>query len=135
MPGTSFTFGGTDLKDQIPSGSNVQIIIEEINRPLRKPVTRHKIEIPGRAGSWDFGGGVARDYIISVTLAIVGDHDKVLECARNIDSFLDGKEALIFDDDPTVSHEAQVFEGVMLKDDPQHDNNLARATIVFECDA
>ena len=132
---TSFTFGGTDLQVQIPTASNVQIIIEEINRPLRKPVTRHKVEIPGRAGAWDFGGGVARDYIISVRLTIVGDHDKVLECASNIDGFLDGKETLIFDDDPTVTYQARVFEGIMLEDDPQHDNNLARATIVFECDA
>lgn len=130
---TSFTFGGTDINTQAPEG--VQIIIEEINRPLRKPVTKHKIEIPGKAGSWDFGGGVAQDYTIEVKITIAGDHDAVLECARNIDSFLDGKETLIFTDEPAESHEAQVYEGIILEDDPRNGSNVATATITFECDA
>ena len=132
MAGTTFTFGGTDIKTIASTGT--EIIITSIKRPLKRPTTRHKVEIPGRPGAWDFGGGVARDYIVSVEIIIIGEtSSKMLECARAIDTLLTGKDALVFSDDPTVTHQAQVFEGITLE--PQKVSFIARATIIFECDA
>jgi len=129
---TSFTFGTTDIKTVATTGT--EILINRIERPVMKPVTRHKVEIPGRAGSWDFGGGVARDFTITVQLTIAGGNSgQVMVCARAIETALEGKKALVFSDDATKTFQAQVYEMVM--QEQLGVGSAVRATIVFECDA
>ena len=132
MAGTTFTFDAVDIKTVATAGT--EILINRIERPVMKPVTRHKVEIPGRAGSWDFGGGVARDFTITVQLTIVGGNSgQVIACSRAIASALAGKKALIFGDDLTQSYQAQVYEMVM--QEQLGVGSAVRATIIFECDA
>lgn len=126
------TSTNNDIKDVAPSGSEIRIA--NVYRPLRKPVTRHKVEIPGRVGSWDFGGGVERDYTVSVDLIITGDRSSdVMACAEAVDTFLTGKEPLVFSDSTGTTHQAQIFSEITLT--PEGPGNVARATLEFECDA
>ena len=126
------TFGGTDITSVATTGTT--IIIENAQRPLRKPVTRHKVEIPGRAGSWDFGGGVERDYTVSMDIAIKGNTTtQIMTCAAALDTLLNGKGDLIFSDAPTVTHSAQIYSQITL--DHVGGNMLARVKLEFECDA
>jgi len=128
----TFTFGGVDVKNNLPEGT--ELIVREVRRPLKKPKTRHKVAIPGRAGSWDFGGEVAQDFPVEVDITIFSDtYDKVMSAARQVASNLDGKELLIFDDDPTESYTAQVYE--MIGMEAQQVANHVQATIIFDCDA
>jgi len=129
---TTFYWNDTDIRDKAPQ--NTEIIISNIYRPLRKPVTRHKVEIPGRAGSWDFGGGVEMDFPVSVDIVITAnDSAGVMSCAAAIEGELTGKGALKFSDRETVTYQAQTFSEITLT--PEGAGNIARATIEFECDA
>ena len=126
------TFDGTDITSVATTGT--EIIIGNISRPLRKPVTRHKVEIPGRAGSWDFGGGVERDYTVSIDITITGGTTtQIMTCAAALDTLLDGKGDLVFSDSPAVTHSAQIYSQIMLN--PEGAGKIARATLQFECDA
>ena len=132
----SFTFfystGQVDITSVATTGAN--IIISNIMRPLRKAYTRHKVEIPGRTGRWDFGGGVARDYIVSVDMIITASRSSDVQAtAAAISTALNAKQAIIFSDSTSVTHTAQVFSEIRLK--PQPPGNVARTTIDFECDA
>ena len=128
---TTFTFGGTDITSVATTGTEIKI--NNIYRPLRNSVTRHKVEIPGKAGSWDFGGGVERDYTVTVDMTIVGGSvAQVMTCADAIDEALDGKEFLIFSDAPVKKHLAQIYSEITLS--PKGSGNVVRATLKFECD-
>jgi hypothetical protein len=130
--GTTLTWGGVSLAST--AGSTEAIRINQIQRPIRKPVTRHKVEIPGRKGSWDFGGGVERDYSIVMNMTIVASNAANLQTAvKKIDTFFDGKKALIFSDDTGTIHTAQIYEMCLVT--PVGLGNVARATINFECDS
>ncbi len=128
----SFTFKGSDISTAETTGT--EILVTRIARPLMPPVTRHKVEIPGRAGAWDFGGGVERDFLIPVDITIVAQHSsQIMPCQRKIADTLAGKGSLIFSDDTGQTYNAQVFEGIM--PEPVGAGNVVRATIIFECDA
>lgn len=136
--GFSFTWGGDDFKTATDTTAiDTKVNITSLDRPLKKPQTRHKVEIPGRAGSWDFGGSVERDYLIDVDFVIVGeDSAGVMTRAGNIETFFETTnetEELIFDDSTDVVHNAQVYEAIELS--PEGPGNIARGTITFECQA
>jgi len=135
MAGTNLFWGDTgDLSQGIhgQATTGTQIILSNIYRPLRKPVTRHKVEIPGRRGSWDFGDGVERDYTVSVDLTIVATNSAgVMECAAAVDTFLNGKEDFYFTDSTGTIHKGQIFSEIDLT--PEEPGNVARATLIFEC--
>lgn len=129
--GLTFTWDGEDIKDQAPAGAHVRV--NSVYRPLIYPVTRHKIQIPGRAGSWDFGGGVKQDYEITVDITIFGDTEEaVMDCVEVLSDFLSGKKDLIFSDKPDVTHTAEIYQGASLTHEGW--GNVVRGTIVFECD-
>ena len=131
---TTFYFGGVNITSTTVATSGANIIVSNIYRPLKKNLTRHKVEIPGRFGSWDFGGGGGRDYTIKVGLIITANTAaQVMTCVDSLDYALRGKESLIFSDSTTKTHQAQVFSAVMLT--PEGSGNVVRATINFECDA
>ena len=122
----------TDITDRATTGATV--VISNVYRPLRKAYTRHKVEIPGRAGAWDFGGGVARDYTISVDMIITASRSSdVMATAAAIQSTLDTKQSIWFSDSTGTRHIAQVFSELRLR--PQPSGNVARVRINFECDA
>ena len=136
--GFSFTWGGVDFK----TGTNTTAVTTRLNitnltRPLKKPQTKHKIEVPVRVGSWDFGGSVERDYLIDVDFVIVGeDSAGVMARAKNIAEFFESTnetEELIFDDSTGITHNAQIYEPIQLS--PEGPGNVARSTITFECQA
>ena len=135
MAGTNLFWGDTgDLTRGIhgQATTGTQIILSNIYRPLRKPVTRHKVEIPGRKGSWDFEGGVERDYTVSVDLTITADRSSnVMACASAVGTFLAGKEDFYFTDSTGTTHTGQIFSEVDLT--PEEPGNVARATLIFEC--
>ena len=102
-------------------------------RPLKKSLSSHKIEIPQRAGSWDFECGVEQDYNITVEIVIIADTaENIMLCAKAIETYLDGKGQVRFTDD-TAIHEGQIYQGVYIYSDLI--GNYGTATLVFECDA
>jgi len=124
----------TDITGVAPTNS--EIIISNVYRPLIKPMTRHRVEIPGRVGSWNFEGGVARDYTISVDLIITGARSSDIQaCAAQIENTLsDNKpQPLVFSDSTGTTHQAQIYSEITLT--PEGPGNVARATLEFECDA
>ena len=135
---TTFYFNETtsaapiDITSVATTGT--KIIITNITRPVRKPVTRHKLEIPGRKGSWDFGGGVVRDFRITVNMAITANaSSNLIPCAEAVSSALDGKHTLYFSDSTALTYEAQTYSEISFLTEGNGD--VGRATIVFECDA
>ena len=133
---TTFYWGGTSTTHDIANvaTTGTQIVVSNVYRPLRQSVTRHKVEIPGRRGSWDFGGGERRDYSISVDMIIVAEKTtQVMACVDAIEYALDGKKTLIFSDSTAKVHTGQIFSEITLT--PDGTGNIARATIEFECDA
>ena len=129
---TTFYFGGTNITSVATTGTTIRI--SNVYRPIKKSVTRHKVEIPGRFGSWDFGGGVERDYQIKVGLIITANTvAQIMPCVDAIDAALRGKDTLVFSDSTTKTHQAQVYSASILT--PEGPGNIARATINFECDA
>jgi len=129
----TFSFKGTDIKDVAPPGSRINVT--DVSRPVIYPRTRHKVKIPGRAGTWDFPGSVAEDYTVSVELAIIGDAMALaVECAEEVRGLIQGqKGTLVFSDQPEKEHGAEVYEAIMMRHDGA--GNIIRASIVFECDA
>ena len=122
---------GDNIKTKATTGS--EIIISNVYRPLRKPVTRTKVEIPGRIGSWDFEDGVEQDYSVSVDIVITAlKSSNVVACAEAVDTFLDGKQSLIFSDATGTVHTGQIYSEITLT--PEGLGNVARATLEFECD-
>jgi len=123
----------TDITSTDVAPAGTEIKIANVYRPLIKPVTRTKVEIPGRQGAWDFESGSEGDYTISVDLVIVASKSSdVMACATSIASLLDGKDNLVFSDSTGTTHKAQIFSEVTLT--PEGLGNVARATLAFECD-
>ncbi len=99
--------------------------------PARPSYARHKVAIPGRPGSYDFGNAQAEDYAISVGITIVASGRS--ELRTRIDGLftaLDGKGTLTT---TGISCEAQVFDVVTF--DENMAGTVARGTIIFECDS
>jgi len=123
----------TDIATLATTGA--AITISNIYRPMLKPHTRHKVEIPGRAGAWDFGNSVAQDYTISVDMIISASRSsEVMATAAAIAAKIEGnRDRIIFSDSTKEIHFGQVFEEVALA--PEGAGNVAMTKIVFECDA
>lgn len=113
--------------------TNAETLIVSVDRPQIKSRTIHRVSIPGRAGSYDFGGGVEQDYTIKIAIKVLGKNQAAVEPALNaIAAYFSGKKALVFDDTPTVTHTAQIYDEISAKTE-----GVATATIevIFYCDA
>lgn len=112
MSDFSFKVNGADIKTHAPAG--VEIIVRDVIRPMIKPKTSHKVSIPGRAHSWDFGGEVVIDFSIIVELLISAKNDyaDALTCARTLETVLDGELQLIFDDEEDQQYTVKIFDVV-----------------------
>ena len=125
----TFSFKGVSVTTIV-----ADILIPEIRRPLRPQVTRHKLEIPGKSGSWDFGDGVKQDFNIEVDFILRGATvEETRNQARALDTFLDGKGDLVFTDDPGETYSARVYAAIGL--DKIVFSRVVEGTIIFECDA
>lgn len=128
---TTFSFGGVDIHSVVPPGAD--LVIRNIQRPVRLPKTVHKVKIPGMAGSYDFGGGVVEDYEVVVTLVVAGTFENIREATLAIGDLLEGKEDLVFSDMPGEVHLAEINQGI--QDEPEGVGNASRLLLRFECDA
>ena len=132
----SFTFKEKDAVEEAKDIKQVVpgLRVNDVSRPLTKPYTRHKVKIPGRAGTWDFGGGVAEDYSVTVDVTIVAKSSEgAMLSAKAMQDSLEGKKLEItFTDQTSVTHTGQLYEAIMMS----HDANgkVIRARLVFECD-
>jgi len=128
----SFTFGGQDIIDDTEV-NNTDLLVRSVDRPVREEITRHKIEIPGRHGSYDFGGGVRRDYNVTVNLIILAYTEEEIDTRINkIRNLLKGSKELIFSDSEII-HKAQIFESFSY--DISGVGGSAEISIVFDCNA
>ncbi len=126
----TFTWNSADIKDQAPTGAEIRIT--NIQRPIIYPVTRRKVDIPGRDYSWDFGDGDLEDYNIQVDIVITATTAEVAqECVEDVASFLTGKENLKFSDSDIIHH-ARIYSASMAS--PEGRGNVIRASFNFECD-
>ena len=126
---TTFTFGGAAVTSVVPD-----IMIPDIRRPLRPEYRKHKVEIPGRDGSWDFGVSERQDFNIEVDFNILSTTSSALMVSlRELDTFLTGKKELIFSDDTSVSYMARVYAMIALN--KRVFSYAQSGTIVFECDS
>ncbi len=120
----SVTFNGQDLSAL--DGVRITNVT-----PARPSYTRHKVSIPGRPGSYDFGNAQAEDYAISVGITIVASGRVQLRARINaLFAALDGKGALVASG---ISCQAQVFDNVTF--DESMAGTAARGNITFECDS
>ncbi len=120
----SVTFGGTDLTTL--AGVKITRVA-----PTRPSYTRHKVSIPGKPGSYDFGGNQPEDYEIIVDVLVTADSRSDLRTRINaLFTALDGKKTLTADG---IFCEAQVYSEISM--DEHVTGRWARGTIVFECDS
>lgn len=125
---TDITFKGTALSTLAGVG------VTDIIRPTRPPRRRHKVELPGRAGSYDFGNSVAEDYSIQVAIVIQADTAAQLRTrAAALATWADGKGALSFSDAPSTVYQAQVFDEIQMSGPPSA--RSLRGIITFEVDS
>ena len=120
----SVTFNGQDLSAL--NGVRITGV-----SPARPSYTRHKVAIPGKPGSYDFGNNQKEDYAINVNVIVVADNRSDLRTRINaLFAALDGKGLLVSDG---ISCQAQVYDNVSF--DENMAGNVARGNIVFECDS
>lgn len=132
MADVTFSWNDTDIKDYAVTGT--EITIREYSFPLRKAITKHKVQIPGRAGSWDFGGGVEQDYNIRIVIAIIGDDvDKIMETADLLETAFSDKGELILSFRPNVIHYAKIYDEIPM--DLEGPGGVGVVELNFECDA
>ena len=99
--------------------------------PARPSYTRHKVQIPGKVGSYDFGNNQSQDYTITVSVIVVGSTREQLRTRiTGLFNALEGKGTLKSD---SIDVEAQVYDPVVMEENVV--GNVARGDIVFECDA
>lgn len=126
---TSFTFKGVGVDAAVEG-----IRITNIVRPARPSYERNKVVIPGKDGSYDFGNNRKEDFLVTVEVVIVASSAAELRTKiKALSSYLDGKGALVFSDDPTTVYQAQVYDEVPMTGDATA--RWARGIIAFECDA
>ena len=118
------TFDGTDLT------TLAGVTIDDVSQ-ARPSYTRNKVQIPGKAGSYDFSNNQAEDYDITVSAIVQASDRATLRTRVNaLFAALDGKGTLVSDG---ISVQAQVYGSVVV--DENLYGNVARCTITFECDA
>ena len=118
------TFNDTEINDL--DGVRIRNVT-----PARPSYTRHKVQIPGKPGSYDFGNSQPQDFAITVSVIVVANDRFQLRARINsLFDALEGKGDLITDG---ISVQAKVYEPVIMEENIT--GNVARGDIVFECDA
>ena len=132
MADITFSWNATNIQDLAATG--VEILVRDLSFPLRQAISRHKVEIPGRAGSWDFGGGVKQDYNITIVIAVVGkDIDNIMTTLDSLEAALTDKGDLVLSFKPNVTHKAKIYDEIPV--DLEGPGGVALVELNFECDA
>lgn len=127
-----FSWNGVDIRTLAANGT--EILIRGIQFPLRQAITRHKVQISGRDGSWDFGGGDKQDYYIVATIAIIGnDIDDIMVTAATLKSAFASRGDLVLSFLPEVTHNAMVYDEIPMQ--IEGPGGVAEIEVNFECDA
>lgn len=109
---------------------NIEFV--SIQRPILPALNKREVTIPGKHGTYDFGGNTYGTKIIMAVMQYIGTsfEDLRLE-VRNIAAWLSqtSYKKLIFDDEPSVYYLAKVYGGVDM------DSLLfyGKSSIQFEC--
>ncbi len=108
------------------------VYVTHIIWPARTSYSRHKVKVPGKDGTYDFGGGTKDDYEIIIEITVLADNRSELRTRMDIlGGALAGKESLSIGGD-TIG-EAQVYDFVGFDEDVS--GVFASGQVVFEVDA
>jgi predicted phage tail component-like protein len=114
------------------SYDDFSIVANSVNRPILPAMRKRELVIPGKHGSYDFGGNTYENRIISVLLQYIGTSINALRLQmRDVAAWLsqtDYKE-LIFDDEPDKFHFAKVYSAL----DIETFYRSGKGTVQFEC--
>lgn len=115
--------------------SGAKLFITTVTRPIRKARTSHRLQIPGRPGTWDFGPGVEQDYTITVEAYMMAPTPEARMALANVlDTVLTGKGDLWIYDEPGKTHTATVEEEIVISPDPRRPGAV-QVSIPFYCEA
>jgi len=118
--------------NSIDSYADFQIVSKSVDRPILPSLTKREISVPGKQGTYDFGGGTYENRIVSVDIQFVGTSFNDLRLrARNIAAWLSQTtyKELIFLDEPDKFYLARIYDPVSL----ENFFRLGKATVQFEC--
>lgn len=118
--------------DGLDSYDDFQITCTSADRPTLPVKRKREIAIPGKQGSYDFGGDTYSNRVISVAIQYVGASFNDLRLrARDIAAWLSkmSYRKLIFSDEPDKYYLAKIYSAVGL----EYLLKVGRATIQFEC--
>lgn len=128
----TLTFGGSEINTVLPAGASVGVT--SVVRPVRPSQTRRKLQLPGRDGSWDFGEGKKEDFNVEVELVLSATTKEIAFTALDaIADYFDGKEDLVFGDNPGKTYHARVYQ--MVTAERHGRGKIYQISITFECDA
>ena len=116
----------------LDSYADFQIIAKSIDRPILPALRKREMTIPGKHGTYSFGGNTFANRIISVAIQYVGTSFNDLRLrARDIAAWLSqtSYKELIFSDEPDKYYLAKIYDPVGL----ENFFRLGKATIKFEC--
>lgn len=108
------------------------LICKSVNRPLLPAIRPRMIEVYGRSGVIDYGGGDYATRLITMHIAYKGKNFIELRSrARNIAAWLNvgNWSRLVFDDEPDKFYFARIISNI----DFETINRVGEADIIFEC--
>ena len=118
--------------DGLDSYTDFQIIAKSVDRPILPALRKREMAIPGKHGTYDFGGNTFDSRAITVQLSYIGTSFNELRLrARDIAAWLSqtSYKELIFSDEPDKYYLAKIYDPVGL----ENFFRLGKATIQFEC--
>ena len=116
----------------LDSYADFKIIAKSVDRPILPTLRKREMTIPGKQGTYDFGGNTYDNRIIPVLMQYVGATFNDLRLrARDIAAWLSqtSYKELIFSDEPDKYYLAKIYDPVGL----ETFFRLGKATIQFEC--
>lgn len=112
------------------SYKDMGLFMRSDNRTVLPEFRKYELEIPGKHGSWDYGGNTFAKRIITVTFSVVKNSFADLrQQIRKIAIWLAGEGKLIFDDEPQVYYEAKVYDPI----DLTQIQTSGEFSVSFEC--
>jgi len=118
--------------NSLHSYDDYNIVAKSVNRPILPALRKRELIIPGRHGTYDFGGNTYDNRLVSVLLQYIGSTFFDLRSrARDIAAWLSqtSYKELSFDDEPDKYYLAKVYDQVELETFLRS----GKATINFEC--
>ncbi len=116
------------------AASTYSIIAKSANRPLLPALRSRELVIPGKDGSYNFGGSKYENRFVEVDIKFIGtSYTELRSRIRSIASWLSSTgdyQELIFDDEPDKYYKAKLYSEVGL----QNFFRVGEATLLFQCE-